>query len=141
MLRPELGEAQRAETLRRAGVGEVEEADAAREGVGVDEGPPSSLTAEISATVSAAASSPAGRLSKTGYVASRWNVSAGAGVGQASATVGAAAVPLGAWAGTAASAGSAPRPRVSVVPVATSAARRGRRASAARSGAPRASAR
>ncbi len=97
---------------------------------------PSSLTVEISATVSAAASSPAGRFWNTGYVARRWNVSSAAGAVQAasvarpSAAVGAdAAAPVG-CAGAAASAGSAPRPRVSVAPVATSAARRVRRAGA-----------
>ena len=57
---------------------------------------PSSLTAEISATVGSAAAAPAGRFRYTGYVASRWNVSladgdvhtgAGRGFGLAAAAV------------------------------------------------------
>src|SRR5690606_9065721 len=86
---------------------------------------PSSLTAEISATVSAAGSSPSGRLWNTGYVARRWNVSSGAGAVRTTGAVAAGAVGAApAGGGTAAATG---RPRASVAP-ATSATGRVRRA-------------
>src|SRR5690606_31861267 len=81
---------------------------------------PSSLTAEISATVAAA-----GRLWNTGYVARRWNVSSGAGAVRTTGAVAAGAVGAApAGGGTAAATG---RPRASVAP-ATSATGRVRRA-------------